>query len=72
MQDSDGEEAREELREEEGPDPRIGKVGPPVVLGPNISSINLSNSDVTPTGRGFKKRRIHLDDRCCKYYTLIP
>ena len=45
-QDPDGEEAREEPREEEGP--RIGKVGSSVEVGPNIS-----DSDVTPAGGGI-------------------
>ena len=54
-QDAAGDVAREGPCENEGLD--MGKVDhrPPVEEGPNISSMNLSNSDDTPAGGGVMK-----------------
>ena len=53
MQDAAGEVAREGPWENEGL--VMDNVGPPVEVGPKISSINLSEPDSNPAGGGVKK-----------------
>ena len=48
MQDAVGDVAREGQCEDEDLD--TDKVGPPVEVGPKISSMNLSESEETPAG----------------------
>ena len=52
-EDAAGDVARERPCENECLD--IGRVGLPVEVGPNISSINLSDSEDTPAGGGVRK-----------------